>query len=72
MTVRTVCPLLGRSLRHFVFNRQSRERPWRIPLAFVYWTAGFPLALGKRLSGARLLRPAVFQQLVSGSKSADK
>jgi GT2 family glycosyltransferase len=55
VTLRAAGPLFARSLRHFVFNRQSLERPWRIPFAFGYWLAGFPIAALQRLSGAQLL-----------------
>jgi hypothetical protein len=46
---------LAASLRHFVFNRQSLERPWRVPFALGFWLAGFPVAAMKRIAGARLL-----------------
>jgi GT2 family glycosyltransferase len=55
MTTRTAGPLFARSLRHFVFNRQSLARPWRLPFALVFWLAGFPVAAMKRISGARPL-----------------
>jgi GT2 family glycosyltransferase len=55
ITAMTAVPLLVRSLRHFVFNRQSLERPWRMPLAAAYWLWAFPYAMARRLFGARLL-----------------
>jgi hypothetical protein len=61
--------LFARSLRHFVFNRQGLQHPWRIPFALGYWLAGLPWAAAKRLSGARLLveRAAQVAEPKSGS-----
>ena len=52
---RTLAQLLGASLRHFVFNRQTLERPWRMPLALGFWLLGLPPAAVKRWRGAKLL-----------------
>jgi len=43
-TAQTVLPLLVASLRYFVFNRKSVERPWRLPMALCYWLLGLPPA----------------------------
>src|SRR5205807_1073297 len=51
---RNVTALFDFSLRHFVLNRQTMARPWRLPIALVYWMAGFPVAAWKRLKGSRL------------------
>jgi hypothetical protein len=48
-------PLFRASLHGFVFNRQSLERPLRLPLALAYWFAGMPVAFFKRMRGARLI-----------------
>ena len=50
-----VC-LLRASLRHFIFNRQTLQRPWRFPMALAYWLLALPPAVIKRLNGERLLR----------------
>ena len=55
-TPRTAMALLAASLRHFVFNRQTFQRPWRFPLAMGYWLLGFPPAAFKRFRGAQLLK----------------
>jgi GT2 family glycosyltransferase len=54
-TARTAFPLLVTSLRHFVFTRQTLERPWRFPLALGYWLLALPPAIVKRCRGAKLL-----------------
>jgi GT2 family glycosyltransferase len=54
-TPSTAWPLLVASLRHFVFNRHSLNRPWRLPFALAYWSSAFPLAVALRLRGPRLL-----------------
>lgn len=54
-TPRTIGPLLVTSLRHFVFNRQTRDRPWRFLLALGYWLLGLPPAVMKRLHGPKLI-----------------
>lgn len=54
-TARTVFALLVTSLRHFVFTRQTLERPWRFPLALGYWLLALPPAIVKRCRGAKLL-----------------
>jgi len=56
-TAQTVLPLLVASLRHFVFNRKSVERPWRLPMALCYWLLGLPPAFVKCWRGPKLLRP---------------
>src|SRR5262249_14700431 len=54
-TFRTTCPLFATSLRHFVFNHQTLERPWRILPALTYWLAGMFPAFIRRLRGAKLV-----------------
>ncbi|HTL54123.1 MAG TPA: glycosyltransferase [Candidatus Limnocylindrales bacterium] len=54
-TPRTVFPLLAASLRHFVFNRQTLDRPWRFPFAVMYWIAALPPAIVKRWQGPKLI-----------------
>jgi GT2 family glycosyltransferase len=44
------------SLRHFVFNRYNVCRPWLLPVLCIRWIAAFPVALCRRLRGARLVR----------------
>ena len=57
-TIKTLFPLLRGSLRHFVFNRQTLERPWRFPIALMYWFLGLPCAAVKRFGGAKLMSDA--------------
>jgi GT2 family glycosyltransferase len=47
--------LLYSGLRAFVLNRQSRERPWRIPTAMAVWLAGLPVAAWRRWNGPVLI-----------------
>jgi len=54
-TPRTAFSLLVVSLRHFVFNRQTLDRPWRFPLALAYWLLALPSAAIKRFRGPKLL-----------------
>ena len=54
-TARTAFSLLVASLRHFVFNRQTLDRPWRFPLALAYWLLALPPAIVKRSRGPILL-----------------
>src|SRR5262249_24578077 len=62
--LRTSLPLLARSLRHFVLNRQTLNNPLRMPFALAYWLAGLPIAAVKRLCGPRLLQSSVPLQRV--------
>jgi GT2 family glycosyltransferase len=58
-TRRTIFPLLVASLRHFVFNRLTLERPWRLPFALGYWLFALPPAAVKRFRGPKLLSSAL-------------
>jgi len=64
---RTFIPLWRASVRHFVFNRQSLERPWRLPFALAYWLLALPPAALRRCRGARMLIHPGNSALVSPS-----
>jgi GT2 family glycosyltransferase len=56
---RTMVRLFVASLRHFVFNRQTLERPWRFPFALGYWLLALPPAAVQRFRGTKLLSSAM-------------
>jgi GT2 family glycosyltransferase len=53
---RNVFLLLRSSLRHFVFNRYNVFHPWWLPVVLVRWIWALPVALVRRLRGAKLIQ----------------
>lgn len=55
VSLKNVFKLLSASIRGFLLNAYNRRRPWLIPILGVRWLFALPIALVRRMTGAKTI-----------------